>query len=166
MNDDALGTLITLAISLPIPVLIAIFLIVQIRRNKLSVAENEERRARSRFHRWRFAAFLAKVRAMNPPDAVVAFEHEHLPMRGWFSKALDWPTLEELLPHVTPGEVDALRGRVSELNSTAQRNARAVRYDHTMTDRAAMADLKLSFPEFSASALRRAYDDGSWYALW
>ena len=54
---------------------------------------------------------------MAPPDAVAAIEHEHLPMRGRFSPALDWPTLEELVPGVTPAELEALRNRVGELNS-------------------------------------------------
>lgn len=103
---------------------------------------------------------------MNPPDAVAAFEHEQLPMHGWFSKALDWPTLDELLPRVAPTEIERLRGRVRELNDVAQSHARAVRHERSMTDRAAIADLKRSFPEFSDSARHQAFADARWYALW
>ncbi len=103
---------------------------------------------------------------MEPPDAVAAFEHEHLPMRGRFSSALDWPTLQELFPTVSSSELDRLRRRVHQLNAVAQTHAHAVRHNSTMTEKTALADLRISFPEFSESTLRQAFDDGRWYALW
>ena len=144
----------SLGVALAIPAVIVLLIVIAVWRS------NDERRASFRSHRRKFAKFLASVQAMNAPDAVLAYERERRSAGKRFSKYLEWPLLNELLPHSTPKQLDTLRARAQELEKAALNLA------YAKTDRSAKgwraaklelaAALRVMYPEFSDRSIREA----------
>jgi hypothetical protein len=157
VSDAALGTL---AVQLPIPILIVIFLIVQIRRNKLSVVEREKLRARSRLHRRGFAAYIRRVGRLSPCNAALELELDR--RRPWYSTVLVRPQLAELFPAEGSNDIAAAHAFALDLIDDAMRVAHMVWQQKTDSERHAAASLRSRFPEFSRRSVDKALSY-AWY---